>query len=178
MREARRPGDRAGRTPDHPEGACQECSFSFKPWSSALTLGHILQFMRSPRKQYTNSNVFFPAKKTKTPTYTDTKPRAPKEKEFHVVASLRTLIARMTQEAGCAPSPSGSASATRFLFILLERSQEGDAKGTRAREEGGLGTGASLVLLRHSNGLVPVRGSSFCSLFKAGESPNTPDRPS
>lgn len=98
MREARRPGDRAGRTPDHPEGACQKCSFSFKPWSSALTLGHILQFMRSPRKQYTNSNVFFPAKKTKTPTYTDTKPRAPKEKEFHVVASLRTLIARMTQK--------------------------------------------------------------------------------
>jgi len=103
--------------------------------------------MRSPRKQYTNSNVFFPAKKTETPTYTDTKPRAPKEKEFHVVASLRTLITRMTQKQVACPFlldqhlPQDSC-----LSCLLERSQEGDAKGTQDREEGGLGTGATVMV--------------------------------
>lgn len=51
-------------------------------------------------------------------------------------------------------------------------------KGTQDQEQGGLGTGASHAFLGYSNGLVPVRGSSFCSLFSAGESANTPDRPS
>ena len=113
--------------PDRPEGACQECSFSFKPqsshgaWVTSVSPGRTGTALLFPSQEDQNSNIHgHKASSTKTERLS------------------RCLVINNTDNKddlgeGCTPSLSGSASAPRIVFTLLGGKKPG---GRRDRDTG------------------------------------------
>lgn len=93
-------GDRAGGTPALPEGACQECSFSFKPQSWARSLAHIRQSVKHNR-----TALFLPSQGNQNANIHRHKALSTERERLSHCSLIKNTDNKDDSGEGCAPSP-------------------------------------------------------------------------